>query len=259
MFIHPGFDPVIFDIYGPLSVRWYGLAYAAGFLVTWYFGRKNLARFSELSKEDFSDIIFYTILGVILGGRIGYMLFYGWAYLQQDPWSILRIWEGGMSFHGAFIGVVIAMLFASVRKKASFWRISDLICIYVPVGLFFGRAANFINGELWGRATDVPWAVVFPRAGDVPRHPSQLYEMIGEGLVLFIILQIAVRKVRMPGYLSGLFLLGYGVIRFLLECFREPDQHLGFVLAGSVTMGQLLSVPMVVAGLVLLWRARPVN
>lgn len=256
MFVHPGFDPVILNIYGPLSIRWYGLAYAAGFLAVWYFGCKNLVNFPELSKTNFSDVIFYTILGVVLGGRIGYMLFYGFGYLQHDPWSILRIWEGGMSFHGAFIGAMLAMYYSSVQKHISFWRISDLICIYVPIGLFFGRAANFINGELWGRVTDVPWAVVFPLVDNNPRHPSQLYEMLGEGLILFIILQVAARRVVTPGYLSGLFLLLYGSIRFVLEYFREPDQHLGFIIANNLTMGQVLSLPMIICGLLLLWYSR---
>ena len=253
MFMHPGFDPVIFNIYGPLSIRWYGLAYAAGFFVVWYFGCKNLVNFKEISKTDFADIIFYTILGVVLGGRIGYALFYGFAYLKHDFWRVFRIWEGGMSFHGAFIGALLAIVYAAYNKRVSFWRITDLICVYVPVGLFFGRAANFINGELWGRVTDVPWAVVFPLVDSNPRHPSQIYEMLGEGLMLFIILQLASRRAKNPGYLSGLFLLFYGSIRFILEYFRAPDQQLGFVMADKFTMGQVLSLPMIMCGLLLLW------
>lgn len=249
----PDIDPVIFSV-GPLSVRWYGLMYLIGFaLAMWLANRQAEKPNSGWTKEQVSDLLFYGMLGVILGGRIGYVLFYQFSYFIENPLYLFRIDQGGMSFHGGTLGVITAIaIFAWTRKKSLF-EVGDFVVPLVPLGLLAGRIGNFINGELWGRVTDVPWAFIFPTGGPEPRHPSQLYEAFLEGLVLFLILQWFIKKPRPAGSVAGVFLLGYGVFRFIVEYFREPDAHLG-LFAGVISMGQILSLPMVIGGLgLLIW------
>ena len=249
----PDIDPVIFSV-GPLSVRWYGLMYLIGFaLAMWLANRQAEKPNSGWTKEQVSDLLFYGMLGVILGGRIGYVLFYQFSYFIENPLYLFRIDQGGMSFHGGTLGVITAIaIFAWTRKKSLF-EVGDFVVPLVPLGLLAGRIGNFINGELWGRVTDVPWAFVFPTGGPEPRHPSQLYEAFLEGLVLFLILQWFIKKPRPAGSVAGVFLLGYGTFRFIVEYFREPDAHLG-LFAGVISMGQILSLPMVIGGLgLLIW------
>ena len=252
-FVQPAIDPVIFAI-GPLAVRWYGLMYLVGFLAASWLAGRSAAR-SGLSKAQVSDLLFYGFLGVILGGRIGYVLFYQFERLLDNPLYLLRVWEGGMSFHGGLLGVIAVMLIFARRLDRSFWQIADFVAPLIPIGLGAGRIGNFVNGELWGRVTDLPWGVIFhsAQAGPLPRHPSQLYEFFLEGLVLFIALQWFSRRAFRPGQVAGLFLMLYGLFRFAVEFVREPDAHLGHLFAW-VSMGQLLSVPMIVFGLYLLLR-----
>jgi phosphatidylglycerol:prolipoprotein diacylglycerol transferase len=256
----PAIDPVAVAI-GPIAIRWYALAYLAGFILGWRYclslARANPGR---PSPDDYDEFLTWAVLGVILGGRLGYVLFYNLPYYLQDPLEALAVWHGGMSFHGGVLGVLGAILLFCWRRGLSPFSFGDLISAAAPIGLFFGRIANFINGELYGRpAPDVEWAVVFPRDPlQVPRHPSQLYEAALEGVVLFIILAVAVRNPAVrarPGMVSGLFLIGYGLSRIIVEFFREPDPQLGF-LWGGATMGQMLSIPMVLIGLWLALRAR---
>ena len=249
----PQIDPVIFSV-GPLSVRWYGLMYLIGFaFAMWWANRQAAKPNSGWSKDEVSDLLFYGMLGVILGGRVGYVLFYQLSYFLENPFYLFRIDQGGMSFHGGTLGVITAIcIFAWTRKK-QLLAVGDFVAPLVPVGLLAGRIGNFINGELWGRTTDVPWAVVFPSGGPLARHPSQLYEAFFEGLVLFIILYVFTKKPRPAGSVGGLFLLGYGVFRFAIEYFREPDAHLG-LFGGFISMGQILSLPMVIGGLgLIIW------
>ena len=253
MLVHPHFDPVAFSL-GPLHVRWYGLMYLAGFGAAWWLGMRRIKQgLAPVTREQFDDLIFLAVLGVILGGRLGYVLFYKPSFFFHDPVAILTVWEGGMSFHGGLLGVVTAILAFSWRNRINPLMLSDLVAIVAPIGLFFGRIANFINGELWGRPTDVPWAMIFPRGGPIPRHPSQLYQAFFEGVLLFL-LMLAVWKLadgrRRPALLTGVFCMGYGVARIVGETFREPDSFLGF-LWGPITMGMLLSAPVFLFGLVL--------
>lgn len=245
----PHIDPVIFSI-GPLAVRWYGMMYLLGF-VGGYFMMCHVARLRDwpIDKETISDLLFYGVLGVVLGGRFGYTLLYNFSYYSQHPLEILYVWEGGMSFHGGAIGVLIAMVVFCFKRKLSFLQVTDLVVAAVPIGLGFGRIGNFINGELWGRATDLPWGIVFPGAGSLPRHPSQLYEAGLEGLVLLLVIYLLHRRQVRGGIPSFSFLALYGCFRFLVEFVRQPDSHLGF-LWGGATMGQLLSLPMIIAGIV---------
>ncbi len=245
--VFPQIDPVIFQI-GPLSVRWYGLMYLLGFVGA-YFVIRHLARRRELelSSDQLSDLLFYGVIGVILGGRLGYTLFYNFAYYIRNPLEILAVWEGGMSFHGGLLGVVVASLIFCRRRRLPALLVGDILVTAAPVGLGLGRVGNFINGELWGRVTSHPWGIVFPGAGAEPRHPSQLYEAVGEGPLLFLLLY-ALHRLKVPqGAIFFSFFLGYGVIRFVLEFFRQPDAHLGF-LWGGATMGQLLCLPMMLVG-----------
>ncbi|WP_372761895.1 prolipoprotein diacylglyceryl transferase [Pseudoalteromonas sp.] len=249
----PQIDPIIFSV-GPLSVRWYGLMYLIGFAFAMWFANRQAAKAgSNWSKEEVGDLLFYGMLGVILGGRIGYVLFYQFSYFLENPFYLFRIDQGGMSFHGGTLGVITAIgIFAWTRKK-QLLAVGDFVAPLVPVGLLAGRIGNFINGELWGRTTDVPWAMVFPTGGPLARHPSQLYEAFFEGLVLFIILYIFIKKSRPVGSVGGVFLLGYGFFRFCIEYFREPDAHLG-LFGGVISMGQILSLPMIIGGLgLLIW------
>lgn len=247
----PAIDPVLFEI-GPIVIRWYALAYLVGLIGGWQMIMK-LADNSggQVSRKDGDDFLVWATLGVVLGGRIGYVIFYRPGFYLENPLEILVVWQGGMSFHGGITGVVVAAIIYARRRGLDVLVFGDLIARVAPIGLFFGRLANFINGELFGRVTDVPWAMVFPHGGPEPRHPSQLYEALLEGLALFIILNLIGRtawaKAR-PGVVTGGFLVGYGVFRFLVEFVRQPDAHLGFIV-GPFTMGQLLSLPMIVAGL----------
>jgi phosphatidylglycerol---prolipoprotein diacylglyceryl transferase len=273
--VFPDFDPVIFQI-GPVAIRWYALAYVAGILIGWaYVGR--LARNEALwgprapvaNREQIDDLVLWITIGVIVGGRVGSMLFYSTSDLWEKPLEIFKIWKGGMSFHGGLIGVMLAMIFYARSQKMPVLKIADLVAPSVPIGLFFGRIANFVNAELWGRPTDAPWGVTFCNDGirerigfcpadEVARHPSQLYEAALEGVVLFIILRLATHhfgQLKRPGAVTGLFLFGYGVFRTMVEFFREPDANLSNLPLG-LTMGMLLSAPMWMAGLVLILRSR---
>jgi phosphatidylglycerol---prolipoprotein diacylglyceryl transferase len=254
----PGFDPVLIQ-FGPLAIRWYALAYIAGLLFGWQLLKRIVQRPGwTLTAEQIDDLLFYATLGIILGGRLGFVFFYHPAYYLSNPLQILAVWQGGMSFHGGLVGILVACWLFARRHGIGFLEIADAVAVVAPIGLFFGRLANFINAELWGRVTTVPWGVIFPNAGPEPRHPSQLYEALLEGLVLFVVLQVMARGSRDPaaaGLLGGVFLLGYGLARAFVELFREPDAHLGY-LFGFVTMGQLLSLPMIAAGLFLIFYAR---
>ena len=254
----PIIDPVAVQI-GPLGIRWYALAYVAGILIGWWYVRRLVSldrlwgKVGRPSAVDLDDFVLWATLGIVLGGRIGYVLFYNFDHYLAHPAEIPQLWTGGMAFHGGFMGVVVAMALFKRGKAFSLLTLFDVIGAQAPIGLFFGRLANFVNGELWGRAAEVPWAMVFPHGGPLARHPSQLYEAALEGVVLFAILGHLVFRTRVlqrPGVLAGLFAAGYGVARFIVEFFREPDAQVGY-LAGGITMGQLLSLPMVFAGLAL--------
>lgn len=249
--VFPQIDPVIFSL-GPLSVRWYGLMYLIAFLLANFLANKAADKpGSGWTRDQVSDLLFYGFLGVVLGGRIGYVLFYQFPLFLQDPLYLFRIWEGGMSFHGGVLGVLTAMAFFAWKTKKNYLRLGDFVVILLPLGLGAGRIGNFINAELWGRTTDVPWAVLFPNAGLLPRHPSQLYEFVLEGLVLFVLLIWYRSKQPPAGNVGGLFLLGYGSFRFIVEFFREPDAHLG-VLSLGMSMGQWLCLPMIIVGTALI-------
>lgn len=249
----PEIDPVFFSI-GPLKFRWYGLMYLLGLTGAYFLIRSRArAKHVALSQEQLYDLIVYAALGVFLGGRLGYTLFYNAAYYLQHPLSILAVWEGGMSFHGGLLGTCLAIWLYCRRKGFAVYTIADLAAQAVPIGLGLGRIGNFINGELYGRSTDVEWCMVFPRGGDVCRHPSQLYEAGLEGLALFLVLWIVGRRETPPGTVFWSFIGGYGVFRSFAELFREPDAHLGFLL-GPLTMGQLLSIPMVFLGAFMIFR-----
>ena len=252
MFEYTGFDPVALQI-GPLAVRWYGLMYLIGFAGGWWLARVRARRPDCVcTPEQVDDLVFYVALGVILGGRVGYMLFYGWAQILDDPVSVLRIWEGGMSFHGGFLGVLLAVGLFARKLGVRFWDVVDLIAPVVPIGLGAGRVGNFINGELWGAPTDLPWAFV---VDGVARHPSQLYEALLEGLVLFTVLWVYSSKPRPTMAVSGLFALLYGLFRCAVEFVRLPDAHIGYLAFGWLTMGHLLTLPMIAVGVILLWLA----
>jgi phosphatidylglycerol:prolipoprotein diacylglycerol transferase len=245
MFTFPEIDPVIFGL-GPLKIRWYGLMYVIGFLFAWWLARRRSQRAdTPVNGAQVDDLIFYGMLGVILGGRIGYSIVYGWDQFISDPLYLFKITEGGMSFHGGLAGVLTAMWLYGRKLGKTMWQMTDFVAPLVPIGLGFGRIGNFINGELWGKATDVPWGVLY--RGEV-LHPSQLYEALLEGLVLFLILWFYSAKQRPYMAVSGLFLLLYGVFRFYIEFYRVPDAHLNYLALDWVTMGQILSVPMIVIG-----------
>lgn len=248
---YPDIDPVLIQL-GPLAIRWYSLAYIGGLLLGWALIR-NLNRRGPtwLSDERIEDLLGWMLFGVVLGGRLGYVIFYQPGYYFNHPIDILKVWEGGMSFHGGLLGVITALWGFTRRHRVPFWPVMDQIAVATPIGLFFGRLANFINGELFGRVADVPWAMVFPNGGPIPRHPSQLYEAGLEGAALFLLLWLLATHTSIrekPGMLSGLFLIGYGSARAFCELFRQPDVQLGF-LWGPLTMGHLLSLPMIALGI----------
>lgn len=257
---YPEIDPVLIRL-GPLVIRWYSLAYLAGLLFGWWY-IKRLARKpgAPMSSQHVDDFLTWAVIGVVGGGRLGYVLFYNLPKYLADPLAVLRLWDGGMSFHGGLIGVILAVILFCRRNNLDLWKVSDAVATVAPLGLFLGRIANFINGELWGRATDVPWAMVFP--GDplgLPRHPSQLYEAFGEGLLLLVLLMSLYNftdlRRRWPGFIAGLFFIGYGLARLLVEFVREPDAHLG--LMAGISRGQLLSIPMLLFALWLMTRRYP--
>ncbi|WP_431258307.1 prolipoprotein diacylglyceryl transferase [Roseateles chitinivorans] len=264
MLVHPQFDPVAINIFG-WPIHWYGLMYLTAFGLFLWLGNRmvrkpwNAAR--GWTRRDIDDLLFYGVLGVVLGGRLGYVFFYKPAYYLSHPGEILAVWQGGMSFHGGLLGVIVALAFFAWRRGFNFLEVGDIVAPCVPTGLAAGRLGNFINGELWGRAADpgLPWAMVFPQANDaVPRHPSQLYQFLGEGVLLFIVLWLFARKPRPMAAVSGLFLVGYGVARFVVEYFREPDSFLTLDKQPlHLSQGQWLSAPMIVIGiLMMLWAYR---
>ena len=247
----PNFDPVAIRL-GPLAIHWYGLMYLIGFGSAWLLGRWRISHGkTRLTLKDLEDIIFYGVLGVIAGGRLGYVIFYKPAYYASHPLEMFYLWEGGMSFHGGLIGVLAMVTWLAYSRKYKWFEVSDFVAPLIPLGLAAGRMGNFINGELWGRPSTLPWAMVFPQSGDgIPRHPSQLYQLGLEGLLLFILLWWFANKPRPTGQVSAVFLMGYGFFRFVAEYAREPDDFLGLLTAG-LSMGQLLSLPMIVAGAIL--------
>lgn len=256
MFVHPQFDPILFQV-GPVAVRWYGLMYLLGFGAFWWLGCRRAAQKDALMPvAQVGDFLFYAFLGVIIGGRMGSVFFYNFDYFLIRPVYLFEIWKGGMSFHGGLLGVIVAMGLYQHKQGWGFFKLADFVAPLVPLGLGFGRIGNFINGELWGRPTDYPWGVVFPQVDSLARHPSQLYQAVLEGVVLFVILWLYSSKPRLTGCVSALFLIFYGVFRFLIEYAREPDGHLGFVALDALTMGQLLSLPMIVIGVLLFYYAQ---
>ncbi|MDO8351116.1 MAG: prolipoprotein diacylglyceryl transferase [Gallionella sp.] len=272
MLVYPHINPVALQL-GPLAIHWYGLMYLAGFMCFIWLGRKRIVALAKveqkparpasslspfsINNKQLDDLLFYGVLGVILGGRLGEVLFYNPAYYFSNPLKILAVWEGGMSFHGGFIGVLIAMALFAYQHKLRWLELMDFIAPLVPPGLAFGRLGNFINGELWGRPTDVPWGMVFPHVDTLPRHPSQLYEFALEGVLLFVLLWLYAKKPRPVGAVSGLFLIGYGSFRFLGEFTRNPDDGIFGLMTFGISMGQWLSLPMVIVGVLMMtWSIR---
>lgn len=251
---HPQYDPVAIHIeafqvfgqvIGPISIYWYGITYLAAFAIAWWLGFRRAAQpHNQWTRDEVSDFAFYGMLGVIIGGRLGYVLIYGWEWFLQDWHMIYRVWEGGMSFHGGLIGVILMCWYFAWKTNRSLLDVTDFVAPLTPIGLGLGRVANYINGELWGRVTDMPWGMVFASGGAEPRHPSQLYQAFLEGLVLFVVLWWFAAKPRPRMAVSAMFLLLYGAFRFFVEFFRQPDAHLGYIAFGWLTMGQLLCLPM---------------
>ena len=257
MLVYPDIDPVALQA-GPVAIHWYGLMYVVGFLAAWGLGRWRARRpDSPVTAQQVDDLIFYGALGVIVGAKLGYHFFYNLDGLAADPLSLLRLWEGGMSFHGGLLGVTLALVVYAWRMQIPFLRLADFGAPLVPIGLGAGRLGNFINGELWGRPTDVPWGMVYPPLGDEPRHPSQLYQMGLEGIALFVLLWWFSAQPRARGAVTGLFLTAYGCFRAFVEFFRMPDAHIGYLAFGWLTLGQVLTLPMILGGVALLlwaWR-----
>jgi len=262
----PDIDPVIVQI-GPLAIHWYGAAYIVGILFAWWYAGRLIRNeklwangVAPMKPADLDDFIIWAAIGVVLGGRVGYILFYDLARYIENPLDIFAVWQGGMSFHGGFAGTTLAMILFARSRGIRVWTMFDVVAAGVPVGLGLVRLTNFINSEIWGRPSDVPWAVVFPNGGPLARHPSQLYEAALEGLALFILLRILTHvflKLKRPGFIAGAFVAGYGASRIFVEFFREPDAQLGYLFGGWLTMGMVLSVPMVVAGLWAMAIAKP--
>jgi phosphatidylglycerol:prolipoprotein diacylglycerol transferase len=254
----PDISPILFSI-GPIAIRWYSIAYLLGIFIGWFLICKQIdKKKTVLTREILEDYIFWLVVGIVLGGRFAYVLFYAFDYFIQNPVDIFKVWQGGMSFHGGLIGVIIVSFIFSRKHKIRFLELTDLLAMVAPIGLFFGRIANFINDELWGRvAYDVPWAVKFPNGGGLPRHPSQIYEALLEGVLLFVIIQLLAKNenvYKRKGIISGLFVIFYALFRMFVEQFREPDQQLGFIF-GHITMGQILSFPMILIGLLVMYVA----
>lgn len=256
-FAYPDISPIMCSL-GPIVIRWYSMAYLVGIIAAWLLVSRDVKKYDfGFTKNEMEDAVFYVTVGIILGGRIGYMLIYGRDMLFSNPSSLFAIWKGGMSFHGGIIGVIIALWLFSRKINQKFLHLTDMVCVYVPIGIFLGRLANFANDELWGRETKVPWAVRFPSGGYLPRHPSQLYEALTEGLLMFLILLFCWRmeKIRnKTGFVSGLFLFLYGFFRMTMEQFRQPDAQIGFIFK-YITMGQMLSLPFLLLGIYLMFRA----
>ena len=248
MIAYPEINPVALDL-GPLKVHWYGLTYLIGFVGAYFLMNYRAKKTGEFTQEQVSDLVFWGALGVILGGRFGYVLFYNFSHFLSDPLSLFAIWEGGMSFHGGMLGVMISLTLYGRKINKTFFELMDFVVPVVPIGLGAGRIGNFIGGELWGRVTDVPWAMVFPRADEFPRHPSQLYQFALEGVALFLIVWFFSSKPRPRMVVSGVFLASYGVFRFIVEFARQPDSHIGFLYGDWLTMGQVLSTPMILIGI----------
>ncbi len=252
----PDINPVAFSL-GPVDIRWYALAYITGILIGWRYALHIVRKDNKITPAQLDDFLTYAIIGIILGGRLGYVLFYNAEYFLSNPSEILKIWHGGMAFHGGLLGVLASMIIFSKRQNVPLLALSDVVATVAPVGLFFGRVANFINGELFGRVTESPLGMIFPQGGPLPRHPSQLYEAVLEGGVLFMILFILSRRERIrkkTGVLSGIFLFSYGMFRAFIELFREPDLQMGLYF-DFISMGQILSLPMIIGGLVIIiWR-----
>jgi len=262
----PDIDPIAVSI-GPVAVHWYGVAYVVGILFGWWYAKRLVADERlwpggqrPMKPEDIDDLLVWAAVGIVLGGRIGYILFYDFARYLQNPLDIFAVWQGGMSFHGGFAGTTLAMVLFARSRGIRVWTLFDVIAAGVPVGLGLVRCTNFINSELWGRVSDVPWAVAFPNGGEFTRHPSQLYEALLEGLVLFVLLRVLTHsfgKLKSPGFVSGAFVAGYGSARIFVEFFREPDAQLGYLFGGWLTMGMVLSLPMVLIGIWAMATARP--
>ena len=261
----PDIDPVIVRI-GPLAIHWYGLSYVVGILFGWWYAKRLITDsglwpegVKPMKPEDLDDLLVWAALGIVLGGRVGYILFYDFERYLANPLDIFAVWQGGMSFHGGFLGTTLAMILFARSRGIKVWSLFDVVAAGVPVALGLVRITNFINSELWGRPTDVAWAFVFPNGGPFPRHPSQLYEAILEGLVLFLVLRLLTHsflKLKTPGFVAGAFVAGYALSRILVEFFREPDPQLGYLFGGWLTMGMVLSTPMLLAGVWAMWRAR---
>lgn len=252
MLIYPRINPVALHL-GALKIHWYGLMYLLSFILGWFLMNYRARKFQlDWSGDKIADLVFYIAIGVLLGGRIGYMIFYDFPGFIHAPWIIIKVWDGGMSFHGGLLGVILMTWLWSRKQKKHFWDIGDFIAPIIPVGLAAGRIGNFLQGELWGKVTNVPWAMVYPQAGSLPRHPSEIYEFLLEGVLLFIILWGYSAKPKPRMAVSAMFLLSYGVLRFFAEFFRMPDPQYGYLAFGWLTMGQVLSLPMVVVGMVLL-------
>lgn len=252
MLVFPHINPVAFSL-GPVQVHWYGMMYLFAFISAWLLAQWRIKHYQlDWSLEQVGDLIFYAAIGVIVGGRLGYMVFYNTTELMNHPSNLIKIWQGGMSFHGGLLGVLFAMIAFSYKIKKPFFEVTDFVIPLVPLGLAFGRLGNFINGELWGRITDVPWGMVFPQIDNYPRHPSQLYELALEGFLLFIVVWWYAAKPRAVGCVTGVFLMGYAICRLFIECFRQPDPQLGYLILNHITMGQLLSIPMLLGGIILL-------
>lgn len=252
MINYPNIDPVALSL-GPLQIHWYGVMYLIGFAAAWWLGNKRAARpGSGWKSQHIEDLIFFGALGTVLGGRMGYVLFYNFPAFVDDPLMLFKIWQGGMSFHGGLLGGIVSMWFFAGRHNKSFFEVIDFAAPLIPIGLGAGRIGNFINAELWGKVSDVPWAMVFPGGGPLARHPSQLYQFALEGVALFLIVWLYSSKPRPTMAISGLFIISYSVFRILIEFIREPDAHLGYLAFGWLTMGQILSLPLLAVGIVLM-------